>query len=968
MRWLTLALAAFGCTEAALSPPDASAPDAFIEGDAQVVDLGLDAEVLDAAAPQDVGTDTALDAGSDAGSTDGLDEGVDLAIDAAPDAAVPTQQVQGLVRPRLRPPVWATAWGFGEDGWTLLGQAPVGANQFSIEVPAYEGPVRVQLARTSDANAVPILTTLVADFDPARPIVVTPLGDLAWALGRAWAEDGDEVSATAEAYDHLGNHLGVRDLGFLHSSHDFDALDSVTLALGCVQAQATSTFGQVSGTTELALQLRVDASDGVIDGVEGELSAEALRTGLARTCTRWLDLEEQLDSEVNRRAVDFFASNTDERLFGSVPGPRPPWSTDDARLSARLVAADPDSRVVALDDNTVLARGSLAWEVDAWHGLALDPDDLTLSVGGEVQPGEILPTESPLHARQSLVIDGNDLVDGVEVEIAAQLRTDDGASLREVLWLAVDRHAPHVELRTPAEVRAFEHNEASIWATRHAGEPIEVRATGFDAYLASWWIELDGVRLAEGQGGPAFGVAVPLDLAALPEGDHTLSVEAVDLLDQRTTVRRVVRVDRTPPTIRLVPSRFLDHRGLSRLGRALRYRGFEGTIQASAQPIPFHRVHALGCLPSDCPELVFEVSDDLTPVGRLPVFAEHAPERVVGELGEDGLIHSGLSALMSALDEQTPAGTIWPPEHERTYVTEDEAGNRAQVILPALEVNFLANPPETYSPPQNPDFAWADVRSFLTEAGRLWLHDARLVGTESPNTRMTTPVIDARIRVHTQLNPGWAGQFMGLGSREGLTYRFEPNGSLRNETILEAPCLLGQDGRPRSDLEATYSLRAENRNGRMVDVVRAVECRPTRVPESLQYESPLPVRFESGEDNAPREGLWPVLPERAEMRVRMYTEFRSLVALANAAGQSILPDLLENQVHVIDNETVIHWHNPFCPDGVGCRPGWYLARRSIEIVRFEITVEETRYLTSLAVGAAQSSVLLAPAFSKAWSF
>lgn len=434
-------------------------------------------------------------------------------------------------------------------------------------------------------------------------VVVSPLTDLAWHLAQARALQrggGAVLTEYRAALEALGAHFGlvVPYEGVLHRAPaPFDApgpgglgdAERAMIALACLSQQAL----------DLALTLHPDdpdrftaldlvalyrddiAADAALDGRLDRLPLEAVdrsgravalpldpfRHDLARACHAWLV------GPTNGAGIDpiavvddlqALATNEDPVLFGTGVAPTP---FDDAppsvsveiettRDGATPLRVGADGALRRPDGRPVRVRGELRLQVTA--------SDATGVVGLEV----LGPSGTPADA---LAVDVTPALPTLEpVSLVARLQTErlaDGAHTLRLraedalghtatwrLEIAVDNHPPTVRVERPADGVGVDSTRR--WHTARLILPVRLRIDDVDPEAVAIEAVL-GASLLVPRGDGAER-EVSLDLAQTRDGPIELRVVAVDAVGHRTVAEQTIVVDRTPPSVVVRRSSYID--------------------------------------------------------------------------------------------------------------------------------------------------------------------------------------------------------------------------------------------------------------------------------------------------------------------------------------------------------------------------------------------------------------------------
>ena len=449
--------------------------------------------------------------------------------------------------------------------------------RFALEVAGYEGPLRVTARGASDGTsgfldesspdapavweASDALSALVPAGREAEHVVITPWTDLALARASALSPDParPEVAAYADTLTALLARFDVPEPARLRptwpptATHaPPSASDRALLSLACLSEQArrwapslSSALGRPSTVFDLVRLYHRDALDGVWDGRDGAeplpLPENALRADLARACVAWLSraetslrVEDVVQGLAERVALDtsalFDPDQVPEALDDSGPVVAPlsvsplDGQVIEGRVRGALLvsvfASDPSgvatleleaSGAVALEALPVSGAGARAWRVDT-RGAPDGPLSLT---------ARATDTLGHLSERRLALV-----VDNTAPGVAATL---DGAPLA----------AEQATTRDPAQLTLALSEDG---APRVRLDDIEVEVYPAPDAPRTWHADLT-----------FFG----------RERTALLSFEAADALGNATeTVVAQVRFDATPPEVLVVPTGFVDERGL----------------------------------------------------------------------------------------------------------------------------------------------------------------------------------------------------------------------------------------------------------------------------------------------------------------------------------------------------------------------------------------------------------------------
>ncbi len=482
-----------------------------------------------------------------------------------------------------------------------LGRATTAADgAFSMTVHEWRGPVILRAQGVVDGDTVSTyrdeargralswdvtqtLTAVLPDFDPAaaiRPVVVTPLTDLAWARARGLAAQRghDLLESYGESLGLIARHFGLSDAGALLHVRPASAEQPVTppptenvrylLVLGCLSQRSLDLSLALDprapdGITALDLvaALREDVqSDPWFDGRRGTEPllvgrggaavplGDGLRADLATACARWLSQQGSAlglpvamvadDLERMSRATnDLFAADLATRSFDDgAPAVEVELRVEDGVLedagadAPASVSGRLSMEVRATDLAGVRSIAVTAPDMETAMRVVETPQPASGESGDAVWQGEI---------------DTRVLGDGpyaLEVTVTDVLGNE--ASRR--LTFVVDNTAPALGIGLPIGVTLHE----GRWYTNARRLVVPVRLE--DA--------APGVRAVARLGGSEAAVeggAVELPLPD-QEGIHRLEVSATDPLGNASRVELAVAVDRTPPTLEQRPTSYVD--------------------------------------------------------------------------------------------------------------------------------------------------------------------------------------------------------------------------------------------------------------------------------------------------------------------------------------------------------------------------------------------------------------------------
>ncbi len=501
-----------------------------------------------------------------------------------PLANVPPGEIAGWVVKGPAEALRIAATGLRADGSEVeLAEGYTGpGGSFRLDVPGWRGPVLLRAGGTADhpsgresrfadeARGEALgwalrheLAALVGSYDPevpGRPVVVSPLTDLAWHRGLAEAaRDGAPlVDAAEEALGLLARHFGLEGVDLLHlrpaGVEEAVALPPGEaarhlLALACLSQQASDLAERRGATGFTALELvaayREDIGDGQLDGKAGLRAVEvggaplgdAFRHGLAVSCGRWLAGAQNRTGMGVQDVVGVlqWMSLDDSALFDPRVLARP-FDEEGPTMAIRVEAgagaaagarvAGPVEVVVELSD----AAGLGEVTADAWVEVLERP-----GAGA---------TFGTLRGR----VDTFALQDGAAT---LRFRAEDGignASEAEVSFV-VDNTPPGLQVAPP---EAGVGTDGARWTT--ARDTLAVGVRTFDA---------GSVELTARFGDEALAVADPVFLR-LPEGEGIvpLEVRARDDVGNETVRRFQVARDVTPPGLAPAESTYVDEHPL----------------------------------------------------------------------------------------------------------------------------------------------------------------------------------------------------------------------------------------------------------------------------------------------------------------------------------------------------------------------------------------------------------------------
>ncbi len=503
---------------------------------------------------------------------------------------LPEGTVRGWVYKGPAYGVEVTAQALGADGvpGAVLATARTdGEAAFELPIAEYRGAILLTARGAADGTSQfrneagagellswdvdETLSSIVPDFDPAagggRTVLVTPLTDLAVARARGLASD-DFMGAYGAALTALGAHFGVDDP--LHTrplSPDADAHrpptqgDVYLLALACLSQQARDLAPLLSPAAPesvsplgLVAVYRADlAADGVLDGRAGATPLpngwpeNAFRVELARACARWLggaanptglttaETAEILDGAISGDTSDLFDPDQPAAPFDSE-GP------DIAPLVFTTVEG-------AIAGETV--RGPILVTVDAVDPSGVSRLDVTLE---PAVPGALSPLDAAVTGHQVWLFDARLAPDGA-LEVVVTATDGLGHVSTRRTTRVVDQRAPRLSVNVDGAAVA----EGSRIITRGSPSALEVVADE----AATVRIRVDGAIVETRDVGA--GEVYPVDLLWRVEGTESVGVEAADALGNTSDpLDFSVTYDITPPTLAVVPTRFVDERRLDR--------------------------------------------------------------------------------------------------------------------------------------------------------------------------------------------------------------------------------------------------------------------------------------------------------------------------------------------------------------------------------------------------------------------